>query len=226
MALTIYVCGPMSGLPEYNVPAFGAAAARLREKGWRVLSPVDIGQDAFGNNPDVPPAEYLRADVRELVMHCSAIALLPGWEASVGARCEVVVALTIGLDFYDAITCERIDKPRRVTVTGGYDVPRGAIDTLDGIVEETQDWQRATFPHATPLSVATHLLREAHELRDHPTDAEEIADVVILAIAAAGANGINLAGAVRAKLEKNKARTWGVPDADGVVEHVKEAVGT
>lgn len=37
----IYLCGPMTGLPEYNYPAFHAAAAELRAQGWRVVNPAE-----------------------------------------------------------------------------------------------------------------------------------------------------------------------------------------
>jgi hypothetical protein len=33
-----------------------------------------------------------------------------------------------------------------------------------------------------------------------------------------------VSGILRAKLEVNQARTWGTPDADGVVEHIAEGV--
>lgn len=90
---------------------------------------------------------------------------------------------------------------------------------LDILAHEIAIWQDATFPTKTPHSVATHLLKEAQELHAQPTDAEEIADVFMLCVGAAHVNGIDLAAVVSAKFAKNKARTWGTPDADGVVEH-------
>lgn len=84
-------------------------------------------------------------------------------------------------------------------------------------------WQAATFPHRTPSSITEHLRREATELAKEPGDAEEMADVGLLLIAAADASGVDLMSAMRAKLEKNKRRTWGAPDAQGVVSHVEPA---
>lgn len=52
-----------------------------------------------------------------------------------------------------------------------------------------------------------------------------IAETLVLLVAAGIVGGATCAafvGAVRAKLEKNKRRTWGQPDADGVVEHTAE----
>lgn len=217
----IYVAGPMRGYPEHNFPAFNAAAERFRAAGWDVRNPVEIGAALCANDPNTPGGAYLRADLRE-VIDCAAVALLPGWEASVGARCEVVVAVTIGLAFYDAVTMEPMAAPDRIVCHGGYERPPGAVDTLDGLADEIGAWQRATFPRATPHSVTEHLRREAEELCRTPTDAEEIADVFMLVVGAARAAGHDLAAAARAKLEKNKRRVWGTPDADGVVEHVAE----
>lgn len=116
-----YIAGPMSGLPEYNVPAFRAAATRLREMGFIIYSPVEIGEQAFGNAADaIPPEEYLRIDLGHLAEYCTQIALLPGWEHSVGARCEVAVAITLGFDFFDAETALPIPQPENVSVSYGY----------------------------------------------------------------------------------------------------------
>jgi len=37
---TIYIAGPMSGLPEFNYPAFFAAAEQLTAAGYDVLNPA------------------------------------------------------------------------------------------------------------------------------------------------------------------------------------------
>lgn len=101
------------------------------------------------------------------------------------------------------------------------ETPNVGNATIDLLVREIARWQDETFPQKTPHSVATHLLKEAGELVAAPTDAEEIADVFMLCVGAANVNGVDLAAAVAAKLAKNKARTWGKPDADGVVQHVE-----
>lgn len=93
--------------------------------------------------------------------------------------------------------------------------------TWEALIEDIQAWQRETFPHATPESVAEHLCREVAELVAAPRDGTEQADVVILAIASALVSGNDLFAEVRNKMAVNKSRTWGAPDADGVVEHVR-----
>lgn len=226
----IYIAGPMRGMPEHNFPAFERAAEQLRADGWTVCSPVDVGR-LFANDPSVHGSEYIREDLMHLV-RCQGIALLPGWSRSVGARCEVAVAITLGLSFWEYVEEDqtrgciggwvRALAPVRVTVSGGYDRPPGAAESLDALREEVTQWQRETFTLRSPHSISTHLLREATELQREPDDPEEIADVQMLVWGLADDVGVDVASAVREKLERNKKRTWGTPDADGVVEHVAD----
>jgi len=48
-----YLAGPMSGLPEYNYPAFEKASIALEEQGIKVKSPhtIDHGQHEFKTTP-------------------------------------------------------------------------------------------------------------------------------------------------------------------------------
>lgn len=89
--MRIYIAGPMTGLPEYNYPAFRAAAVELRAVGYVVEDP------SLNDNPT--PGAYhgwLRAGLAQLIT-CDAVALLDGWEASGGARLEVNVGATLGM---------------------------------------------------------------------------------------------------------------------------------
>lgn len=89
--MKLYVAGPMTGLPEFNYPAFRRAAADLEAAGFQVEDP--------STNVNPAPDDYhgwLRAGLAQLIT-CDAVALLDGWEASVGARLEVNVAATLGL---------------------------------------------------------------------------------------------------------------------------------
>lgn len=87
----------MSGLPEFNYPAFNAAAAMLRGLGYDVLNPVDAEQ--HNPTPGVPQAWdwYMRHALR-MVLNADAIALLPGWENSRGATVEVYIANALGME--------------------------------------------------------------------------------------------------------------------------------
>lgn len=222
----VYISGPMRGMPDLNRPAFAAAEAMLTGLGLRVINPHAVSaaleqEHSARQLPAPTPAQYLHADLC-LALHegCSAIALLPGWEASTGARCEVAVAMSLGWVFLSVQDGFPVPRPARVIITGGYDQPPGAPELLDDVLEEVRAWQRETFPHATRASVAAHLLEEAIELAQAPDDDEEVADVASLLAGMMG--GPQLVAAVRAKLAINRARTWGTPDAQGVVRHVAE----
>ncbi|HEV57525.1 MAG TPA: DUF4406 domain-containing protein [Phycisphaerales bacterium] len=95
----LYLAGPMTGHPGHNVQAFHAAAARLRAAGWDVVNPAEN----FGGRTDLPRAHYMRTDVAALV-RCEAIALLPGWQGSRGAKVEYLLACELALKILDAAT--------------------------------------------------------------------------------------------------------------------------
>ena len=101
--MIVYLAGPMTGLPEWNRPAFHAAAQAWRVRHHVVLNPAEN----FGGDERIPYADYIRASIRQ-VLAVQAIALLPGWQESRGARVEVHLALTLGLKFFDAETFEPI----------------------------------------------------------------------------------------------------------------------
>lgn len=86
-------------------------------------------------------------------------------------------------------------------------------------------WSKATFPESTSSSVLAHLREEMIELAEEVDPVrrrEECADVLILMLDLAHYEGWDLWAALSAKHEKNRARKWGPPDANGVSHHVKE----
>ena len=95
---TVYIAGPMTGLPDFNYPAFHAAAAAWRAVGWIVSNPAEN----FAGHQDLPYADYIRKDLADL-MACEAIALLPGWVESRGANLEHHVAAVLDMRMYDAL---------------------------------------------------------------------------------------------------------------------------
>jgi hypothetical protein len=87
----LYVSGPMTGLPEYNYPAFKAASAALERAGYDVLDPSRHEAD-----PALAWEDYLRCDLKD-VLECEGVALLDGWWRSRGAKLEVHVAQSLGM---------------------------------------------------------------------------------------------------------------------------------
>lgn len=82
---TLYLSGPMTGLPEQNFPAFHAAAAQLRAAGYTVINPAEIEQ------PD--PSSWIKCMWTDLAAMAAAepdgVAYLPGWTRSRGACLEI-----------------------------------------------------------------------------------------------------------------------------------------
>jgi hypothetical protein len=87
----IYLAGPMTGLPDFNYPAFIATAQRMRRAGFYVVTPAENGLPA-----SAPWAAHMRRDLHAM-MDCQGVAVLPGWEASRGAQLEVTVAKALGM---------------------------------------------------------------------------------------------------------------------------------
>lgn len=88
----LYITGPMTGLPEFNYPAFYAAALELQAGGYMTENPAD----AFDGATDMPWATYLKRDIHAL-LECDGLATLDGWEKSKGATLECHIATTLGM---------------------------------------------------------------------------------------------------------------------------------
>ncbi len=90
----------MRSLPLFNFPAFHAAAADLRRRGYRVRSPAEhderSGFDPAANSLEGFSLEAaMRWDIKA-VLWCDAVCVLPGWRGSTGVALETVVARGVG----------------------------------------------------------------------------------------------------------------------------------
>lgn len=106
----------MSGIPAYNYPAFDEAARVLRAAGFEVVTPSELddpetrakalaspdGKDNTGHTW----GEFLARDVKIVADDVNAVALLPGWENSRGAKLEAYVGLCCGHRFYEYLSDE------------------------------------------------------------------------------------------------------------------------
>lgn len=111
--MKVYVAGPMRGIPEFNFPAFYAAAAELRAQGHTVFNPAerdndhhgtDISKGNLSGSEEQAAAQHgfnlreaLCSDLQFICLEADAIALLPGWENSKGAQAERATAVALGL---------------------------------------------------------------------------------------------------------------------------------
>lgn len=112
--MKVYLAGPMRGIPEFNFPAFHAAAAKLREQGHEVFSPAEKDIERHGTDISVGNAsgdeaqaveehgfnlrEALGIDLAWICAEAEAVALLPGWYHSKGAQAEYKTAMALGLN--------------------------------------------------------------------------------------------------------------------------------
>lgn len=239
---SVYICGPMRGYANHNYPAFIEAARKWRERGFSVVSPVEVnGTPQEGVSGDV----YLRNDLVAIALACSAIALLPGWEASTGARCEVAVALSLGLTFYNTSSFYQIERPELVCINGGYEKQPGrvegefqkyALNVLAAAAHKANvTWwtdlktgQRKERNVGELLMLATSELAEAMEghrknLQDdklpHRKMFEvELADCLVRIFDMAGGLGLDIGGAFVEKMAYNAQRADHKPEnrlADG-----------
>lgn len=87
----MYIAGPMSGIPEFNYPAFHVAAKALRAVGYTVVNPAEISPEQ-GNDW----VYYMRRDIPAMLT-CESIFLLKGWENSKGATLEKHIAEALGM---------------------------------------------------------------------------------------------------------------------------------
>lgn len=88
---TIYIAGPMAGLPLYNFPAFYSAEERLARLGWHPVNPAQFNH-VFGNDLSGKILDAVCESERAAIPHLDAIYLLKGWEKSKGAKRELFVA--------------------------------------------------------------------------------------------------------------------------------------
>lgn len=113
MSIRAYVAGPMSGIPQFNIPAFDAASWALRQQGWEIVSPAELDEPhiravCMESADGIPNAvthggtwgDFLSRDVKIVSDQVDAIVLLPGWENSKGANLEAFVGTLCKKVFY------------------------------------------------------------------------------------------------------------------------------
>ena len=89
--LTLYVAGPITGLPDGNRAAFDQATLRLIDAGFWAVNPRELGDEG-----EHPWRWYMQRGL-EALMRCDGVALLDGWEKSRGATLERKVAKALGM---------------------------------------------------------------------------------------------------------------------------------
>ena len=96
------------------------------------------------------------------------------------------------------------------------------VQTVQALFDEIADWGEVTFSTSFDGSRLAHLKKEVAELEAVPSSGEEMADIVLILCHQARAHGVNLAEEIVRKFHLCKERRWGAPDANGIVEHLRE----
>ena len=117
------------------------------------------------------------------------------------------------------------------------------MKSLQKLMNEICEWSDKTFDNgkftrSRCIPISYHLQKESVELTEallefanNPTIemrmkvGKEYADLLILLVDSANHFGLNadeLLTVAFNKLEENKKRKWGLPDENGVVEHIRE----
>lgn len=90
----------MAGLKDNNMAAFDEYSAALRARHYDIVSPHEIVPEA-----EAPEWEdYLRTDLREGLLICNAMILMPGWTRSRGVALELEVASKLDFHIYHVNT--------------------------------------------------------------------------------------------------------------------------
>jgi hypothetical protein len=105
----VFLVGPMTGIKDFNFPAFDTEAIRLRGLGYDVTSPAELDRGEFGPlfnrsekgvSADLPASFDLNKTLDRnyaLIRESDMVATLPGWSMSNGANKEVFVARNAGI---------------------------------------------------------------------------------------------------------------------------------
>lgn len=110
--MKVYLCGPMTGLPNYNMDEFDRFKIVWEERGHHVFSPAGISRTVGEGKV------WDNVQLMQMCMACvfaaDSIVLLPGWENSKGSAAEIALSQFLGKGFYDAVSGDPIhpaDRP-------------------------------------------------------------------------------------------------------------------
>lgn len=131
-----YLAGPMSGIPQFNFPAFRDNAERLRNRGYDIITPHEMDDPevsaAAWASPDGSPGsgspngetwgDFLSRDVKLVADNACGVLVLPGWNKSRGARLETFVAYLCSKPVLYAATMNPVSHGDLVEAWGGVEL--------------------------------------------------------------------------------------------------------
>lgn len=103
----------MTGIADYNYPAFHAAAHALREAGHEVVNPAELNAGR---------TEWLLCMRRSVaaLTECQTLALLPGWEGSPGSHLELYLAHRLSMRITKLDSAHRLDDAAQSLQPSGH----------------------------------------------------------------------------------------------------------
>lgn len=110
--MKVYLAGKMRGLPSFGAEEFRKAARVLREHGFKVISPLEMDEEAgiyvdgLTGFEDLTDQGFdirstLANDLQVVLLDADAVVLLPGWQDSQGAIAEYAAAQAAGVPTWE-----------------------------------------------------------------------------------------------------------------------------
>lgn len=110
--MKVYTAGKMRGLPSFGADGFRKAARVLREHGFKVISPLEMDEEAgiyvdgLTGFEDLTDQGFdirstLVSDLQVVLLDADAVVLLPGWQDSQGAIAEYAAAQAAGVPTWE-----------------------------------------------------------------------------------------------------------------------------
>lgn len=96
--MTVYISGPMKGMPDANRAAFRDMELMLADRGYEPVNPHNLSPARGEDETDAAYYERCMEIDLAALERCDAIFLLPAWQASSGALREFKRARELGLE--------------------------------------------------------------------------------------------------------------------------------
>jgi len=134
----VQLSGPMSGIADYNRPAFNQVAIELRLRGFEVWNPAELNEE---NTAPFSWVHLMKKNVAALVWQ-DALITMDGWQTSKGARIEHWIATELEIHVFEwSLFKTHLDKIRsgmdHIMVSGLAVCPAEVSELLPSLSESS-----------------------------------------------------------------------------------------
>jgi hypothetical protein len=167
--MIVYISGPMSGIKDYNYPAFFEADAKLFSQGYHTINPAKVSaetlEEAIAAQGDLDWEGYMRIHLAQLT-RADAICVLPGWQKSRGSKLEVAMATALGLPVLRLDEHSHLVPRVRIIGIAGY--ARSGKDTAAEVLTAEYGYTRYSLADRMreAMVILNPLLRDEIRLND------------------------------------------------------------